>query len=98
MSRGKYSPTCKQQLYKNTKFIFNAKGELPDPFIGVEDGIIYIAEIHLSNYDREGFDRYGYSAYDAAGNYVGIGAGVDRNGITELQYLAMDDDEFERYV
>ena len=39
------------------------------------------------NYDPEGFDMYGYSAFDEDGNYVGSGSGVDRAGYTEDDYL-----------
>lgn len=47
------------------------------------------------HYDHEGFDSYGYSAFNSEGKYVGIGQGIDRNGFSENDYLAMSDDEFE---
>jgi hypothetical protein len=40
-----------------------------------------------SDYDNEGFDSYGYSAFDVDGNFVGHGKGIDRYGYTELDYL-----------
>ena len=48
----------------------------------------------MDGYDEEGFDSYGYSDFLADGTYVGYGQGIDRNGITEDEYLVMDDDTF----
>jgi len=39
----------------------------------------------FGNYNDEGFDWYGYSAFDLDGNYVGNG--IDRYGYTESDYL-----------
>ena len=69
-------------------FIYNAKGQIPNPMFE------YTTETHFADYDRDGFDSYGYSAYDKDGKYVGICAGVDRLGNTENDYLVMDADEF----
>ncbi len=91
MSRGKYSPVCPHA--KSESFRFNAKGEVPPEF---ETGS-YNEEIHFGNYDSEGFDSYGYSAYDANKRFVGSGQGVDRLGNTEMDYLTMTDYEFEAY-
>lgn len=94
MSRGKYSPTLTGKLLNRdySEFKFNAKGEIPP---STWDGEVYNQEICFADYDSEGFDAYGYSAYLADGSYVGCDGGVDRNGITESQYLDMTDDEFE---
>ena len=93
MSKGKYSPTVYRMDTSNTQYIYNAKGEIPPAYTNDE----YQSELHFADYDAEGFDSYGYSGYDADGVFVGYGSGVDRNGITEDQYSAMSDDEFEKY-
>lgn len=95
MSRGKYSPTVFALGDRTDVFIYNAKGQVPADY---SPGEHYDEELHFPNYDSEGFDSYGYSAYDADGHYVGIGAGVDRNGITEFEYLSMSDEDFEQYL
>jgi hypothetical protein len=92
MSRGKYSPTVYYRKSPEEGYIYNAKGEIPPSTWA--DGE-YSTEIHFVDYDSEGFDRYGYSAYDSEGNYVDIGRGVDRNGCTENDYLCMSAEEFD---
>lgn len=97
MSKGKYSPTIYATLSGRTDcgpFTYNAKGEIPPATW--EEGK-YDTEVHFGNYDKDGFDSYGYSAYDADGKYVGIGDGVDRTGYTEMEYLCMSDDQFEAH-
>jgi hypothetical protein len=89
MSRGKYSPVC-PHANKNYDFKYNAKGEIPSEFISGE----YDEETMFANYDSDGYDSYGYSAYDEYKNFDGVGNGVDRNGYTEYDYLDMTDDEF----
>lgn len=95
MSRGKYSPTLySPNLLERTEkdYIYNAKGEIPP---NPTEAGLYDPEIHFGNYDEDGFDSYGYSAYNAKGEYVGVGGdGVDRNGYTEFDYLLMTDNEF----
>lgn len=76
-------------------FIYNADKQIP-PESWPEGG--YETRIHLANYDKNGFNRYGYSAFDADGNYLCIGAGIDRYGYTEMDYLTMSDNEFEYIV
>ena len=49
----------------------------------------------LRNYDSEGFDFYGYSAFDAAGVFKDHGRGVDRLGYTPDDYPSMTAQEFE---
>lgn len=85
MSRGKYSPTAKG----NGPFTFNCYGQEPAPW-----SADYDEKTMFGNYDSEGYDSYGYSAFDDEGNYAGIGSGVDRNGYTEMDYLCMDLEEF----
>lgn len=88
MSRGKYSPATST----NTDFRYNCYGELPP-----ETWAEYDEKIHFGNYDSEGFDSYGYSAFYSDGSYAGVGSGVDRNGITEYEYLCMSEEEFAQY-
>jgi hypothetical protein len=93
MGRGKYSPN----LPKNDDFGFNCYGQRPAPW-NMElkaAGVEYDTKTMFDDYDKEGFDRYGYSSFDADGNYC-FGNGVDRNGYTELDYLSMSDEEFDR--
>ena len=95
MSRGKYSPN----LPYGKEFIYNCYGKGPLPWSKLAEsyGLVYDEKVHFDNYDDEGFDRYGYSAFDSDGNYVGIGSGVDRNGCTEMEYMCMSDEEWERF-
>ena len=46
----------------------------------------------------QGFDSYGYSAFNEVGEFVGHGAGVDRLGYTENDYLCMGEEEFMDYL
>ena len=91
MSRGKYSPTCP---HANTGYEmkYTCYGKIPEPYNG--DPSTFDTKIHMDGYDEEGFDSYGYSDFLADGTYVGYGQGIDRNGITEDEYLVMDDDTF----
>lgn len=86
MSRGKYSPFRKVV----SEYIYNAKGEVPAEW-NKEN---YNAETMFGEYDKDGYDSYGYSAYDSEGTFVGSSNGVDRAGYTEYQYLLMSDEEF----
>lgn len=92
MAKGKYSPTVYRVKSAGT-FVFNAKGKRPPKFVAGKTE--WNEELHFANYDSEGFDSYGYSAYDSDGKYVGIGNGIDRAGYTENEYLAMSDEEYE---
>lgn len=81
--KAKYSPTLTNEHMKQD-FIFNSHGEPPAEYIkGVHE---YNEETMFDNYDRQGFDRYGYSAFDNKGTFVGVGNGVDRDGYTEEDY------------
>ncbi len=100
MSRGKYSPN----LPRGKEFIYNCYGKAPvewskeliaDAEAAYDE--TYDEKTMLDNYDDEGYDRYGYSAFDSDGNYAGIGDGVDRNGYTEMEYLCMSSEEFENF-
>ena len=58
-------------------------------------GDTYDERIHFANYDSDGYDSYGYSAFNSNGYYIGIGNGIDRYGYTEMEYLTMGQNEFE---
>lgn len=94
MSKGKYSPNYPRHLQNKDWSYFNrnADGELPPHYDHAAGE--YIERWHFSNYDPDGYDMYGYSAFDMHGTYVGPGKGVDRNGYTEQEYLVMTDEEF----
>lgn len=87
MSRGKYSLEYKHwpEGYEHK---YNSKGELPEEWKPSPD---YCAETMFDSCDEEGYDRYGYSSYDAEGNFVGVGDGIDRAGWTEMDYLTLKD-------
>lgn len=86
MSQGKYSPVFKE----SDDYGFNCYGERPPEVV---DGK-YDGKIHNDGYDSKGYDRYGYSAFSEDEEYVGYGGGIDANGYTEMEYLAMDSDKF----
>ena len=92
MGQGKYSPTVYGSKFDGP-YDRNARGEVPAPY----DSDDYNEETMFANYDEQGYDSYGYSAYDEDGKYVGIGNGVDRNGYTEWDYMLMTDDEFDSH-
>lgn len=90
MWQGKYSPCAR---YMNDDCIYNAMGNVPEPY---NVGDTYNPILHFAYYDKNGFDSYGYSAFDADGNYKGKGAnGVDPLGYTEMDYLAMDESDWD---
>lgn len=93
MGRGKYSPHCP----KGKEFIYNCYGKVPAQWSKeiADCGVAYDERTMFGNYDNEGYDSYGYSAFDTDGNYVGIGNGVDRNGYIEYEYLCMSDEEWQ---
>lgn len=91
MSRGKYSPNLPRKAEED--FGFNCYKQRPAPWAQPYD-----EKTMFANYDAEGFDSYGYSAFNADGSYAGIGSGVDRNGITEHEYLCMSDEDFEAFL
>lgn len=91
MSRGKYSPWCYNNRQKDTEYIYNCYGEVP----AIWDKDNYDEKLMFENYDSEGFDSYGYSAFELNGTYAGIGSGVDRYGYTENQYISMTDEYFQ---
>ena len=93
MSRGKYSPILPSP--DSNGYVFNCHGQVPAVWDKeVSQTEVYDEKIHFPNYDINGFDSYGYSAFDIDKNYVGIGSGVDRNGITEMEYCCMSEEEF----
>ncbi len=101
MSKGKYSPSLTHKMIAERDFFngfcYNADKQIPPEWTleMKERGEEYDTRLYFGNYDAEGFDSYGYSAFDSDGNYIGIGEGIDRWGYTEWDYLAMSDDEFE---
>lgn len=94
MSKGKYSPTVYAHKHQGdyTQYKYNAKGEMPVQF----DRDRYNEETMFVNYNSEGFDSYGYSAYSQDGTFVGSGYGIDRNGYTENDYQNMSDEAFDK--
>jgi hypothetical protein len=92
MSRGKYSPALTREMIANREFGFNCYGETPAEWAG---GEAHDTKTMHDCYDSDGFDYYGYSAFDIAGNYITTGEGIDRAGYTEFEYLCMDDADFE---
>jgi hypothetical protein len=90
MSTGKYSPLRPHANEPGwDMFKFNCYGEVPAEWNQTihDSGAKYDEKTMFDGYDDEGFDRYGYSAFEADGNYVGCGNGVDRYGYTEMDYL-----------
>lgn len=95
MSQGKYSPNSPHPSNFDG-FKFNCFGNVPAKWdMDVAKYTEYDQKTMYAVYDSEGFDIYGYSAFDADGNYD-FGSGVDRNGMTEYQnpYMNIDSDEF----
>lgn len=93
MSKGKYSPHVIIRDY--SEYVYNAHGRLPAPWNPeIAKNEQYQEEVHFANYDLDGFDSYGYSAFDKNNNFVGGGNGVDKAGYTELDYMGMADEEF----
>jgi hypothetical protein len=94
MSRGKYSPFLTRAMInaRADSFIYNAHGNVaPDYVVGE----IFDEKLHGGHYDKDGYDYYGYSAWNADGEYAGLGNGIDRGGYTESDYLSMSDSDFE---
>ena len=79
MSIGKYSPI----INKNFVYEYNVYGNVPASIV---DDFSYNEALNSSECDHEGFDSYGYSAFNADGDFVGIGNGVDRIGNTQEEY------------
>tara|TARA_R110000782_G_scaffold159856_2_gene251937 strand:+ start:1223 stop:1516 length:294 start_codon:yes stop_codon:yes gene_type:complete len=88
MSRGKYSLAYKYwpEGYEHS---FNCYGEEPAPWAGSvnEPNRTFDEKTMFGNYDEEGYDYYGYSAFDENGEYISSGNGIDRAGFTEMDYL-----------
>jgi hypothetical protein len=89
MARGKYSVLAHKKWSDGYEFKFNAYGKKPEPWTygQLDSRQEYNPLTMFPMYDEEGYDRYGYSAFDREGNYVGDGEGVDRAGWTEEDYL-----------
>jgi hypothetical protein len=91
MSRGKYSPNLPHR--ETSDFKYNCYGKTPEPWNQevYDSGIKYNELTMFDDYDDEGYDSYGYSAFDLDGNFVGHGRGIDRNGWSEMDYLTLQD-------
>lgn len=90
MSTGKYSPLCPHAHESGWgAYQFNCYGEVPAEWNQelCDSGVEYDSKNMFDDYDDEGFDSYGYSAFDAQGNFVGHGQGIDRYGYKENDYL-----------
>jgi len=92
MSRGKYS-LAYQHRPDGYEYRFNCYGQEPEPWTQElhDAGIVYDEKTMFGDYDEDGYDWYGYSGFDADGNYVGCGNGIDRAGWTEHDYLTLAD-------
>ena len=91
MSQGKYSPALTRQMIENGDYRYNADKQIaPDYKVGDE----FCPRLYSGSYDENGFDRYGYSAFDIDGNFVGEGYGVDLWGYTEDEYSYMSYEDF----
>ncbi len=93
MSQGKYSPRCPHA--KDNAYVYNRNchgQEITDRTMGLNTR--YDDKLHFPNYDDEGFDSYGYSAFNKDGKFVGHGLGVDRLGYTEEDYIFMEPEDF----
>lgn len=99
MSKGKYSPSLTRAHCNRgwEAYCYNADKQIPPEWTLEleEQGAKYDARLYSASYDDEGYDSYGYSAFDANGNYVGEQRGVDRWGYTEDEYLCMSENDFE---
>lgn len=93
MAQGKYSP-----VYRGKgPWIYNCYGQLPVSCEKKGPDFVYDEKTMYANYDKNGFDSYGYSAFDAKGNYA-QGRGVDLAGNTEAAYAFMSPDAFEEWL
>lgn len=99
MSKGKYSPSLTRAHCARpySAYCYNADKQIPPEWtIAMRDaGVHFDTRLYMGSYDDEGYDSYGYSAFDSDGNYVGEQNGIDRWGYTEMEYLCMSDEEFE---
>jgi hypothetical protein len=95
MSQGKYSPCMPNPNGRN--FEFNCFGMTPQPWTPElrATGMEYDEQNMAGNYDSDGFDSYGYSAFNDDGTYAGSGAGIDRDNTTEMEYSQMSIEEYQ---
>ena len=100
MSRGKFSVLAYKKWPEGYEFKFNAYGNEPEPWNDKIEasGVDYDSLTMFANYDEDGYDSYGYSAFDIGGNFVGHGDGVDRAGWTETDYLLNRDGGDSNYL
>lgn len=93
MSRGKYSVLAYKEWPKGYEFKYNCYGKEPEPWTKemIDAGMTFNDKTMFGNYDEEGYDSYGYSAFDEDGEFVGHGDGIDRACYTEHDYLTLRD-------
>lgn len=96
VGQGKYSPCKATKEVEAQGFGFNCYGDVPTPW-NPDNGITYDSKTMFADYDCEGFDSYGYSAFNRDGEFVGHGSGVDRYGNTEMDYMPMSPEEFDDF-
>lgn len=90
---GKYSVLAYKHWPDDYEYGFNAYGKEPEDWNPeVQNRSEYNSIAMFPNYDEEGYDSYGYSAFDKNGDFVGHGEGVDRAGYTESDYMARNRD------
>lgn len=88
MSRGKYSVLAYKRWPAEYEYKYNCYGEEPEQW---KPAPYYNSLTMFDNYDEDGYDKYGYSAFDLEGNFTGHGDGIDRAGYTEMDYLTLQD-------
>jgi hypothetical protein len=82
-----YSPTVYgMEKRPRSVFCYNADRQIPPHRKTPND---WDERVHFADYDSEGYDSYGYSAFLENGEYIGDGQGVDRDGYTEHDYKKM---------
>jgi hypothetical protein len=90
MGVGKYSPNLPNRDKGHEFFKYNCLGNEPEEWNMdiLESGLVkYNPKTMLIGYDDEGYDSYGYCAFNEWGEYQGHGQGIDRNGYTEDDYM-----------
>ena len=100
MSRGKYSVLAFKKWPDDYEFKYNAYGNEPEPWNDKikQSGVEYNSLTMFPDYDENGYDSYGYSAFDITGKFVGHGEGIDRAGWTETDYLLERDRDDTNYL
>lgn len=92
MSRGKYSLVFDKRP-DDYEYKYNCYGQIAEEWNSeiAATGVKFDDKTMFGDYDEDGYDKYGYSAFDVDGNFVGHGNGIDRAGYTEMDYLTRRD-------